>query len=280
MTGPDQARFWRPADWPGIELMRARWVRHSFARHFHDCYTIGVNEAGWGTFDCRRAKQIAAPGCLNLIGPGETHTGAAGDTTGWSYGDFYIEPALMRSLAADAGFDGTPEFRAAAVEDADLARALRRTFDLLVAGRSSRLEQECVLIAAIRQLCERHTDLRVSSEPHSNSAGPIGRIRDYLQAHWPEDVSIAALAALGGWSPYHTIRTFHRVTGITPHAYQTVVRVNRVKELLRRGISLADAAATCGFCDQSHMHRAFRGMAGVTPGAYRRQTAVLSKTPR
>jgi len=65
----DEARFWRGDTWPGIELMRAHWFRHTFPRHFHDCYTVGINDAGAGQFNCRRQRYEALPHSLTSSNP-------------------------------------------------------------------------------------------------------------------------------------------------------------------------------------------------------------------
>jgi len=63
----DQPRSYRSDKWRGIELMHAHWVHHAFPKHFHDVYTIAVNDEGAGNFKCRHRKQEASPGVLNLI---------------------------------------------------------------------------------------------------------------------------------------------------------------------------------------------------------------------
>src|SRR5262249_29412598 len=90
----DQAQFFRPHRWRGLELMRAHWVHHAFAKHFHDCYTIGINDRGAGCFECRHKNNNAWPDTLNLIAPGETHTGQARDGGGWIYRDFYVRRSM------------------------------------------------------------------------------------------------------------------------------------------------------------------------------------------
>src|SRR5207253_4989719 len=56
---PDIACFWRSEKWIGIELMRVHWVHHTFPKHFHDSYTIGINDGGAGHFQCRHKNQEA-----------------------------------------------------------------------------------------------------------------------------------------------------------------------------------------------------------------------------
>jgi hypothetical protein len=57
--------------------------------------------------------------------------------------------------------------------------------------------------------------------------------------------------------------------GISPHDVEQIVRVERAKTLLSAGRSVADTAAECGFCDQSHFTRAFRLYTGLAPVEFR-----------
>ena len=274
----DKAHFWRSDKWPGFELMRAHWVRHSFSKHFHDCYTIGINDGGAGNFDCRHKKQDAWPGRLNLIEPGETHTGGASSECGWLYRDFYISVECMHDLARRVNVTQIPEFCSATVHDPELAHEFREVFVAMTTMPATHLEQDYLLVKAIRRLCVRHgcqqpAHVRVSKEREA-----ISRIRDYIHAHFAEEITISRLASLTGWSTFHLIRAFHEATGIPPHAYQNTLRVAQAQEQLRNGESIADAAVSCGFYDQSHMNRLFRRMLGATPGQYRRTAAISSKT--
>ncbi|MNW13279.1 Virulence regulon transcriptional activator VirF [compost metagenome] len=55
---------------------------------------------------------------------------------------------------------------------------------------------------------------------------------------------------------------------MTPHAYQIQRRLLLARQLIRRGMTLADAAAASGFADQSHMTRLFVRTYGVSPRRY------------
>jgi AraC-like DNA-binding protein len=57
---------------------------------------------------------------------------------------------------------------------------------------------------------------------------------------------------------------------VTPHAYLTGRRIAAAKGLLDGNVPLSEVALACGFYDQSHFTRSFKGCTGVTPGQYRR----------
>ena len=88
-------------------------------------------------------------------------------------------------------------------------------------------------------------------------------------AHDALDLDDAASAA--GLSPFHFLRVFSRVLGVTPHQYLVRSRLRRAARLLadeERRIS--DIAFDAGFGDLSNFARTFRRAAGMTPRAYRK----------
>ena len=46
------------------------------------------------------------------------------------------------------------------------------------------------------------------------------------------------------------------------------LRARKAREMLQRGISIADAACMTGFTDQSHLNRIFKRLMGYTPGQF------------
>jgi AraC family transcriptional regulator len=108
--------------------------------------------------------------------------------------------------------------------------------------------------------------------PTSKGLSPerLQRVRDYIEAHLDEDLSLTILADVACLSPYHFSRSFKQTTGVGLHHYVMQRRLERAKTLMRRtNQPLALIALEAGFADQSHLNSAFRREVGVTPGQFR-----------
>ena len=95
----------------------------------------------------------------------------------------------------------------------------------------------------------------------------LGSIREHLHAA----VTLRDLAAVAHLSPDHFARQFKAATGVPPHQYVILRRVERARQLLQAGtdLSLAEVAACAGFSDQSQFSHHFKRLVGVTPGQFR-----------
>lgn len=81
---------------------------------------------------------------------------------------------------------------------------------------------------------------------------------------------VAELAREVGWSRRHLGERFRREVGLSPKQAGRVLRFERAGTLLRRGrlLNLAELAAACGYCDQSHLTGEWRALAGCPPGVW------------
>jgi AraC-like DNA-binding protein len=84
-------------------------------------------------------------------------------------------------------------------------------------------------------------------------------------------VSIERLAALTGLGRRQLERAFRQEVGLTPKALGRIVRFQRAVRLVRRGRSLSDVAAACGFYDQAHMAFDFRRLALGPPSDWQQR---------
>ena len=93
-------------------------------------------------------------------------------------------------------------------------------------------------------------------------------LRDLLDAHVVDGISLDEAGRALGLAPTRLARGFTRAYGIAPHRYLVGRRVDRARRLLLSGVPPADAAVRSGFWDQAHLTRHFRRTVGTTPGRY------------
>jgi AraC-like DNA-binding protein len=105
----------------------------------------------------------------------------------------------------------------------------------------------------------------------------VRRARRDLLADLAHGKTLRSLASGAGLSPFHLERLYLRCTGLTPRQQQTLARLRRARTLLSEGVALSDAAAACGFADQSHLSRVFKRLMGVPPGRYRAQVRAENR---
>ncbi|MBO1114620.1 helix-turn-helix domain-containing protein [Bordetella petrii] len=106
------------------------------------------------------------------------------------------------------------------------------------------------------------------------------RVRDYIDAHLAEPLTLDVLAGVAALSTYHFARMFHASFGEPPHAWVLGRRLARARALLgSTADDLASVAQACGFGNASHLSRAFAQAAGATPGQYRAAMRAAPQGP-
>ncbi len=272
----ETARLWSVPRVEHLRLMRATYVTYAFSRHVHDYFAIGVIESGVQTFSYRHAQHVTLPRGLFLVNPDEPHDGQAATAAGFTYRVIYPEADLMQRVAAEiAGRSrAVPFFSAAVIDDPALYHAFLR-LHVALEGEISALEGQSRLMAVLAGLITRHADTHLRSRRLGYERREIARARDYLEAHYADDVTLIELGSIAGFSPYHLVRVFHREVGLPPHAYLASVRVRRAQDMLAAGQSIADVAYATGFSSQSHLTNTFKRFIGVTPSQYAQGRKIL-----
>lgn len=273
----ERTKFWRADDLGDVELLHARYRKHSFGRHTHEGLAFGVIRHGVESFSCMGSGHYAAAGQIIVFNPDEVHTGEAADEEGWEFRMFYFDSELLRtaaSMTVGKQID-LPSFRQPVIDDPDLSLQICQLHTALESEQSKLTRQELFLLT-LAELAKRHADVRLPEPNRGQERRVVRRIREYLDENIHRNVALEELAELSGLSPYYLIRVFRQELGLTPHAYFEQLRVHRARRLLKEGLSIADVAVYLGFTDQSHLHRHFKKLTGVTPGAYR--SAITYKT--
>lgn len=92
----------------------------------------------------------------------------------------------------------------------------------------------------------------------------------WIAAHSNEDIDLDRAAGEVALSPFHFLRLFSRVLGVTPHQYLVRSRLRHAAQLLADGDSpVTDVALEVGFADLSNFVRSFHRAAGVSPRGFR-----------
>jgi AraC-like DNA-binding protein len=265
----EHAAFWRSDEFDGLELLRATYYTHSFGRHIHEGFAVGVIERGAEKFYYRGEHFTAGSGTIVLVNPGEIHTGHAAGPAGWTYRMLYPTVDLLENIAVEitGQRQGIPFFPSPVVNDLCAAARLRRLHRLLEIAADP-LERQWALYDAFGLLLARYTVY--CSQPSVSAADHrlIQWAVDYLRDHLAENVTLDDLARRAGFSPYHFLRLFKQRTGLPPHAYQNHLRIQQAKTLLRQAVPAAQVATMLGFTDQSHFNRRFKQVVVVPPGQY------------
>jgi AraC family transcriptional regulator len=113
------------------------------------------------------------------------------------------------------------------------------------------------------------------------SRAKLHAVVEYIEEHLDAGPTLEQMAAVARLNSYHFARQFKAATGVPPHQYVIVRRIDRAKQLLQAGtdLSLAEVAIHAGFSDQSQFSRHFKRLVGVTPRQFGMPSSS-AKTPR
>jgi AraC-like DNA-binding protein len=252
----------------GIEALHARFVKHEYRPHSHRTWTIAVVQRGAARFQLDSTRQRADAGELFVLEPEAVHTGMAAVPEGWAYKVLYVEPAVLHDWTEGDG----PAPRAArwvVFQDPSLRAALLAAHAALADAPNGLAVEEAVLRAVAGLAPHLRGAVAARGRAHGEHAA-VRRARRYVQDRWDQPVSLAELAGVAGLSRFELLRRFAQQNGLTPHAFQRDLRIERARDMLDDGMPAAAVAAACGFADQPHFSRVFKRLVGVPPGAYAR----------
>jgi AraC-like DNA-binding protein len=272
-----ETKFWRVRNLNDLELNHAHCRSQEFPRHFHEEYVIGVMEQGLERVSCGGTVYVAGPGTLILFNPGQSHASSSIDDAGFARRMFYPAADMLRSvLTALTGREqAAPVFPQPILNSrSGQVASLLMQLHIGLEQPSSRLEQESEFAVVIERLVRTHALNQADPPRVGRERTHVRLVRDFLEAHYAENLSLTELASVANLSTFHLLRAFREEFGLPPFEYQNQVRLARARQLLRQGMPIARVASEIGYSDQSHMTKHFKRFLGITPGKYANRNNV------
>jgi len=257
-------RSWTVPEIPHLECFRVVRFVHEYPRHSHATWAIGVVDDGTGGIWYRGANERGGPDEIIAINPGEVHTGYPLQKGGISYSMLYVDHQLVKEILPDV--TAPPMFPGVAIRDPVLASSLRRLCRSLEYGHPC-LAAETQLLSDLGLLFLRHGHAK-ARESTGREADHVAQVQEYLRANLHRNVRLEELSALTGLSKAYVIRSFRRLVGMPPYEWLLQLRIEEARKSLQNGSPISEVAIELGFADQSHFHRRFKRVTGMTPAAY------------
>ena len=235
-------------------------------RHAHCCIAAVIG----GSFQYRstRGTALLAPGALLLGERGACFEYGHEHATGDRCIAFQFEPAYLETITSGVrgvrqiGFSRShlPPSPGFAGLIAEMASGI---------GDASRYEELAIRLAATvtATLVDERPE---TASPTARDARRITEAVRHIEARSDQAPTLSGLAREVAMSPYHFLRTFRALIGMTPHQFLLHTRLHRAAILLRQAdLPVAHVAFDCGFGDLSTFNRRFRRVMGASPTAYR-----------
>jgi AraC-like DNA-binding protein len=106
----------------------------------------------------------------------------------------------------------------------------------------------------------------------------LRRVRDRMDRDYAQPLDVEALARGVNMSAGHLSRQFKSAYGESPYSYLMTRRIERAMALLRRGdTSVTDVCFAVGCSSLGTFSTRFTELVGVSPSAYREQTAAVTE---
>jgi AraC-like DNA-binding protein len=248
-------------------------------KHSHEDYQFGLSYNCQGEYHYRGAYHSIPVGSLSVIHSGEVHSPS--DRTYLSepahFQMVHIRPTCLHTLSAEMAEKPTnlPFFPTAFLTDSTLNH-LFLAVQAATEQKKSQLEHDVAVLRFLSYLIQHYDSDSSPVRPLKSARTAVMLAREYLDAHYANDISLKSLAAIAGLSRFHFCRVFRQELGIPPSFYQTQLRIAHAKKLLLQGFSIAMVAEMMGFYDQSHFGWHFKRHVGVTPRRYVLKTAIIS----
>lgn len=115
--------------------------------------------------------------------------------------------------------------------------------------------------------------MRIRKVIYANQAqlDTVISIRNYINSNYDSDLNLDLLSHIRFVSKFHLLRLFRRYYGQTPKQYLIDKRIEKSKEYLRKGNSIADTCFAVGFESPNSFSTLFKSRTGLSPTRFQKE---------
>lgn len=125
--------------------------------------------------------------------------------------------------------------------------------------------------AWLYQVMRFHKNYSQSLNSGSIQPKPTTLIKQYMNQHYPEEISLDTLVQVTGYSKNYLCRIFHENVGMTINSYLNEVRISQAADMLAHtNLEVAEVGRRCGYNSVHYFIKTFKKIVGVPPGSYRK----------
>src|SRR5688500_13225555 len=98
----------------------------------------------------------------------------------------------------------------------------------------------------------------------------IRQPKAFMEKYHGDKIELSQIAAAAFMSRFHYIRIFQQVYGRTPRQYLQDVRIEKAKDLLKKGVPVTAVCTEVGYDSLPTFSKIFKRGTGHSPKAYQR----------
>ena len=218
---------------------------HNFGPFIRDHCIIHLVAEGKGVLQDKYGSHEIGAGELFIIRRGEVTTYTADKKEPWKYLWIAFTGEREKDFDTDRSVYPAPK------------RILRRLSELVENGEDSHDAYTAILYELTYELFSHKTD----------SDNRLEKLRAYIDYSYMEEISVDSLSRSFGFERSYLYRAFKKKYGVGVKEYITSVRIERARQFLSDGMTVAKTALLVGYPDEFCFSRAFKSKMGFPPSS-------------
>ena len=190
---------------------------------------------------------------------------------GWPESVFwekYVKPLAFSETVSHVIFSPEVPWQA------EILRQAKHAFSLLTEESFGyEIHTQSALSQILFLLLQNLTEISENALPENPAeTDRVRRMLSYIQTHYASSICLQQIADSAFISKRECLRSFRRLTGVSPIQYVIDLRIRKAKQLLLESdLPVVEICSRCGFQNQSYFTKIFREKTGLSPAKYRKR---------